>query len=48
MTSKGTTRDIAEFALKTSYNDFDEKLRQRTKEILLDSVGMTLPGAKRV
>jgi 2-methylcitrate dehydratase PrpD len=46
MTSKGTTRDIAEFALKTSYDDFDEKLRQRTKEILLDSVGMTLPGAK--
>lgn len=45
MTSKGTTRDIAEFALKTSYDDFDEKLRQRIKEILLDSVGMTLPGA---
>ena len=45
MTSKGATRDIAEFALKTSYDDFDDKLRQRIKEILLDSVGMTLPGA---
>ena len=45
MTGKGTTRDIAEFALNTTYDDFDDKLRQRTKEILLDSVGMTLPGA---
>lgn len=45
MTSKGATRDIAEFALKTTYDDFDDKLRQRMKEILLDSVGMTLPGA---
>ncbi len=45
MTSKGATRDIAEFALKSSYDDFDGTLRQRIKEILLDSVGMTLPGA---
>ena len=40
----GTTRDIAEFAHKTTFNDFDSALVKHVKNVLLSGVGMTLAG----
>lgn len=40
----GTTRDIAEFAYKTTFNDFDSDLVKHVKNVLLSGVGMTLAG----
>jgi 2-methylcitrate dehydratase PrpD len=40
----GTTRDIAEFAYKTTFNDFDPALIKHVKNVLLSGVGMTLAG----
>ncbi len=40
----GTTRDIAEFAHKTTFDDFDSALVKHVKNVLLSGVGMTLAG----
>jgi 2-methylcitrate dehydratase PrpD len=40
----GTTRDIAEFAYKTTFNNFDSDLVKHVKNVLLSGVGMTLAG----
>jgi len=40
------TQGVAEFALKTTYDDFDKETKKWAKRILLSSVGMTLAGAK--
>ena len=40
----GTTRDIAEFAHKTTFNNFDSNLVKHVKNVLLSGVGMTLAG----
>ena len=40
----GTTREIAEFALKTNINDFDADLVKHVKNVLLSGVGMTIAG----
>jgi 2-methylcitrate dehydratase PrpD len=40
----GTTRDIAEFAYKTTFDDFDSGLVKHVKDILLSGVGMTMAG----
>ena len=40
----GTTRDIAEFALKTTFDDFGPVLVKHVKDVLLTGVGMALPG----
>jgi 2-methylcitrate dehydratase PrpD len=40
----GTTKDIAEFAYKTAFNDFDPGLVKHVKNVLLSGVGMTLAG----
>ncbi|TAK34611.1 MAG: MmgE/PrpD family protein [Chloroflexota bacterium] len=40
----GTTRDIAEFAYKTSFEDFDPAVVKHIKNVLLSGVGMTLAG----
>ncbi len=42
----GTTRDIAEFARKTTFDDFNSVLVEHTKNVLLSGVGMTLAGAE--
>jgi 2-methylcitrate dehydratase PrpD len=41
----GTTRDIAEFALKTTFDDFDSGLVKLVKNVLLSGIGMTMAGA---
>jgi 2-methylcitrate dehydratase PrpD len=40
----GTTREIAEFACKTTFDDFDPALVKHVKDVLLSSVGMTIAG----
>jgi 2-methylcitrate dehydratase PrpD len=40
----GTTRDIAEFACKTTIDDFDATLVKHVKNVLLSGVGMTMAG----
>ena len=40
----GTTRDIAEFACKTVFDDFDPALVKKAKDVLLSGVGMTMAG----
>jgi 2-methylcitrate dehydratase PrpD len=40
----GVTRDIAEFAHKTTFNDFDSALVKHVKNVLLSGLGMTLAG----
>ncbi len=40
----GTTREIAEFANKTIFGDFDSGLVKHVKNVLLSGVGMTLAG----
>jgi 2-methylcitrate dehydratase PrpD len=40
----GTTRDIAEFAHKTTFDDFDTALVKHAKNVLLSGVGMTMAG----
>jgi hypothetical protein len=40
----GTTRDIAEFACKTTIDDFDSGLVKHIKNVLLSGVGMTMAG----
>ena len=40
----GTTRDIAEFAHKTTFDDFDSALVKHVKNVLLSGLGMTLAG----
>jgi hypothetical protein len=35
----GTTRDIAEFAYKTTFNDFDPALVKHVKDVLLNDAG---------
>lgn len=40
----GTTSDIAEFVQATVFDDFDAKLVQHVKNVLLSGVGMTLAG----
>jgi len=40
----GTTRDIAEFAYKTNFDDFDSGLVKHVKDVLLSGVGMTMAG----
>jgi 2-methylcitrate dehydratase PrpD len=42
----GTTRDIAEFAHKTTFDDFDPALVKHVKNVLLSGIGMTLAGAE--
>jgi len=38
------TKSVAEFAIKTTYDDFDKDTKKWAKRILLSSVGMTLAG----
>jgi 2-methylcitrate dehydratase len=40
----GTTRDIAEFAHETTFDDFDSALVKHVKNVLLSGLGMTLAG----
>ncbi|WFU40094.1 MmgE/PrpD family protein [Bradyrhizobium sp. CB82] len=40
----GTTADIAQFVQQTSFDEFDAKLVQHVKNVLLSGVGMTLAG----
>jgi 2-methylcitrate dehydratase PrpD len=40
----GTTKDIAEFAYNTTFDDFDPGLIKHVKNVLLSGVGMTLAG----
>jgi 2-methylcitrate dehydratase PrpD len=40
----GTTRDIAEFACKTTIDNFDPALIKHVKNVLLSGVGMTIAG----
>jgi 2-methylcitrate dehydratase PrpD len=40
----GTTRDIAEFVHKTTFDDFNPALVKHTKNVLLSGVGMSLAG----
>jgi 2-methylcitrate dehydratase PrpD len=40
----GTTRDIAEFAHKTTFDEFDPALVKHVKDVLLSGVGMTMAG----
>lgn len=42
----GTTKDIAEFAHKTAFDDFDAGLVKHVKNVLLSGVGMTMAGAE--
>lgn len=41
----GTTRDIAEFACKTTFDNFDSGLVKLVKNVLLSGIGMTMAGA---
>jgi 2-methylcitrate dehydratase PrpD len=38
------TKEVAEFAIKTTYDDFDKDTKKWAKRVLLSSVGMTLAG----
>jgi 2-methylcitrate dehydratase PrpD len=40
----GTTRDMAEFAHNTTFNDFDPALIKHVKDVLLSGAGMTIAG----
>jgi len=41
----GATTEIAEFACKTKFEDFDPALVKHVKDVFLSGLGMTLPGA---
>lgn len=44
----GTTREVAEFAIKTNYDDFDADTVKWAKRIILSGVGMTMAGVDTV